>query len=262
MHQLKKLLLFFFLSPYVFAETPPVFNLLSAPKDLFPASSKVNIINDPVYKTSKQYLAYPLTSIVNKLASQTEKPLKNSVLIFTAADGYVVTMAYQDALLEKGFIAFKDLSANQKTWTEFKFGNEIITPAPYYLVWKNPNLDKWRYPSPFQLTSISIDSADSYYSQALPTNNNAQAMAGFNLFSRYCIRCHSINNTGGKLGPELNLPNNVTSLYTEEYLTHFILNATKFNASTKMPVFQDIISKKDTLTIQYYLKSLKTKLNP
>jgi len=256
MHQFKKIIALLFLSPYVFAENTSAFNLLTTPKEQFPTIVKISITKDPIYKTKKQYLAYPLINIVKKLAKQSKKTLNNGILIFTAADGYKVSMSYQDALLKKGFIAFKDLSAINANWAKFKFGNEVITPAPYYLVWQNTDIDKWRYPSPFQLISISLESADNYYSKAAPGNNSTQAIAGFNLFSRYCIRCHSVNHTGGKLGPELNLPNNVTTLYSEDHLTKFIRDATKFNTSTKMPVFEGIISKKDTLSIQYYLKSL------
>ena len=257
MYKLKFFFLLLFISSHVFADGYPDFNLLTASGNQFQTASKITIVKDPVYNTKKHYLAYPLAGIIKSLAKQSTKSLTDSVLVFTAADGYKVTMSYQDALLEKGYIAFKDLSAKNASWVEFKFGNERITPAPYYLVWTNPELDKWRYPSPFQLTSISLQSADSYFSAAAPASNNKKVKQGFSLFSRYCIRCHSVNQTGGKLGPELNQPKNITDYYTAQQLTDFILDAPSLRPKTKMPVFKDILNNKDALAIQHYLKSMK-----
>ena len=236
---------------------PPSFNLLTASRNQLPATLKITIDKDPVYRTKKQYLAYPLTDIIKSLAKESTKPLINNILVFTAIDGYKVTMSYQDALLEKGYIAFKDLSAKNGSWVEFKFGNENTTPAPYYLLWTNPELDKWRYPSPFQLNSISLQTADNYFSAAAPVSRTPEVKQGFSLFSRYCIRCHSINHTGGKLGPELNLPKNITDYYTVHKLTAFILNAPSFRPETKMPIFKNVLSNDDALAIQHYLKAMK-----
>ncbi len=251
------ILLLFIISPHVFANGYPDFNLLTASENQFPAASKITIYKDPVYKTKKQYMAYPVTEIIKSLAKQSTKPLTDSVLVFTATDGYKVTMSFQDALLEKGYIAFKDLSAKNASWVKFRFGNEHITPAPYYLVWTNPDLDKWRYPSPFQLTSISLQTADSYFSAAAPVSNNIQVKQGFSLFSRYCIRCHSVNHTGGNLGPELNQPKNITDYFTAQQLTDFILDAPSLRPKTKMPVFKNILNNEEALAIQHYLKAMK-----
>ena len=259
MYKLKPFFLLLIISSHVFADGYPDFNLLTASGNQFPAASKITIYKDPVYNTKKHYQAYPLSGIIKSLAKQSTKSLTNRILVFTAADGYKVSMSYQDALLEKGYIAFKDLSAKNASWVEFRFGNERITPAPYYLVWTNPELDKWRYPSPFQLSSISLQSAESYFSAAAPVSRDSKVNRGFSLFSRYCIRCHSVNHTGGKLGPELNLPKNITDYYTVQKLTDFILDASSFRSKTKMPVFKNILSKEDALSIQHYLKSMKSK---
>ena len=258
MNKFITLFLLFLFSPCIFADSWPNFNLLTATKDQLPNTIQITIENDPVYKIQKHYQAYALTDVVQILIKGSKVPLTNSLLVFTAADGYKVTMSYQDALLEKGYIAFKDLSAKNGTWIQFKFGNESISPEPYYLVWPKPNLDKWRYPSPFQLTSISLQSAESYFSAAAPVSNNPQITQGFALFSRYCIRCHSVNHTGGKLGPELNQPKNITDYFTQQKLTDFILDASTFNTNTKMPVFKNILNKQEAFKIQHYLQSMKS----
>ncbi len=134
-----------------------------------------------------------------------------------------------------------------------------MTPAPYYLVWPKKGLDEWRYPWPFQLVSISLQPAKAYYGVAAPApNNDAQLDNSFVLFSRYCIRCHSVNLSGGKVGPELNIPKNITEYFKEQELPKFILNATAYRAGTKMPNFEGTITVYDVDAIVSYLKQMKS----
>lgn len=181
-------------------------------------------------------------------------------MVFTATDGYKVAMAYSDAIAEQGFIAFRDNGEENKKWLDFKFGKQTMTPAPFYLVWPKIGLDEWRYPWPFQLASLSLEPAKAYFGAAAPaTNTNAQVNKGFMLFSRYCIRCHSVNLAGGKVGPELNIPKNITEYFKEQELPKFILNANAYRAGTKMPNFESIITTDDAEDIVSYLKQMKSK---
>jgi mono/diheme cytochrome c family protein len=252
-------LFFLFLIPsIVHAENRPSITLPSTTQQSFANTEKITIKKDPVYQTEKHYQAFSLMPILKKLSMGYKKTVNDSLIIFTAKDGYKVTMSYSDALKEKGYIAFRDLAANNDSWLKFKFGNEYITPAPFYLVWPKPDLDKWRYPFPFQLTTISLQSIESYYSGAAPQSKNNQIKEGFTLFSRYCIGCHSVNHVGGNLGPELNYPKNITDYYNSEKLTDFILDASSVNKNTKMPVFNKILNHHQALSIQTYLRSMKS----
>lgn len=217
----------------------------------------VSVIHDPVYKTNKKYQAFPLQPILKKLAENYPADLKQAVIVFTAADGYKVTMAYPDALEEQGYLAFKDLSAQNTDWIAFKFGKEQLTPAPFYLVWSKSGIDKWRYPWPFQLTIISIQPARSFFENAAPISANTATTEGFALFSRYCIRCHSVNSSGGSVGPELNVPQNITELFDEKTLKGLILNAPAYRHKTKMPVFNKLLNEQQVDSILSYLKSMK-----
>ena len=72
------------------------------------------------------------------------------------------------------------MAAENKKWQDFKFGKQTMTPAPFYLVWPKKGLDEWRYPWPFQLVSLSLQPAKTYYGAAAPvTNTDAHDQQGF-----------------------------------------------------------------------------------
>ncbi|MGZ8095787.1 MAG: c-type cytochrome [Methylosarcina sp.] len=236
----------------------PEFNLVKADAAQLPQSKTVIVDHDPVYKASKEYQAYPLREILKHLPKPASFNVDDQMIVFTAVDGYKVAMAYQDSMSEEGFIAFKDNAAPEnKKWLEFKFGKQTMTPAPYYLVWPKKGLDEWRYPWPFQLVSISLQPAKSYFGAAAPSVADKKVNNGFSLFSRYCIRCHSVNLSGGDVGPELNIPKNITEYFKEEEIAGFILNAPTYRAGTKMPVFEGLISNDNAQDIVSYLKQMK-----
>ena len=134
----------------------------------------------------------------------------------------------------------------------------MMTPAPYYLVWPKKGLDKWQYPWPFQLVKISLRPASEYFGAAVPSGKNNHVKKGFVLFSQYCIRCHSINLSGGKLGPELNVPKNITEYFEGEALSGFILKAPSYLPGTKMPVFEGLINEGEMKNLLDYLKHMKS----
>ena len=260
-HRLFISLVFLLLSPPQsgWATDWPTFNLLTINSSNTPKSQTVKISHDPVYKTSKEYQAYPLAEFLNKITVPDSLKKDELVIVFASVDGYKVSMAYNDALSEQGFIAFKDNAATEnKNWLNFKFGKQTMTPAPFYLIWPKKELDEWRYPWPFQLVSLSIQPAKAYFGAAAPVHADDRINNGFALFSRYCIRCHSINLSGGKVGPELNIPKNISEYFKETELSEFIRNATAFRAGTKMPNFESIITASDARDIVLYLKQMKS----
>ncbi|MGR9116427.1 MAG: c-type cytochrome [Gammaproteobacteria bacterium] len=240
-----------------YAQDWPSMNLNEIVNDRHKAV-RITVNSDPVYKTPKQYLGYPLKEIIETLKIPKPFHAEDMVLVFTAKDGYRVAMSYSDAVKEQGFVAFKDTAAENGNWLEFKFGKQKMTPAPFYLVWPNKGLDKWRYPWPFQLTTISLEPSSVYFGAAAPRSADAEIQKGFNLFSSYCIRCHSVNLAGGQVGPELNVPKNITEYFIDRELSGFIINAPAYRAGTKMPAFNTTLDADQVSAIVHYLEHMKT----
>jgi len=233
----------------------PEIKLLEIPKSELPVAVQVTIAKDPVYKTSKKYHAYPLDEFLATLKLPKQISPNELLLVFTAEDSYQSFMSYSDALFEPGYIAFKDIAAPaNKNWLTFKFGSEMATPEPYYLVWPNPELDKWQFPWPFKLTRISIEPATDFFAAARPKTNQKTVQQGFKLFAQYCIRCHSVNTVGGKIGPEI-----LVSKPRKKYLLEFILDAPSFIKDTKMPSFKKRLETENALAILAYLKHIQSK---
>lgn len=242
----------------VLATEWPELKLTDIPKSELPVSVQVSILKDPVYKTKKVYQAYPLTHFLETLTLQQKAHVSDMLVVFTAKDGYKSFMGYQDAMAESGYVAYKDQKANENnTWETFKFGAEIITPAPFYLVWPKSELDEWRFPWPFQLVSIALQPASDFFGDAAPKTAQANIQQGFSLFSRYCIRCHTVNNVGGKIGPVIKISNS-DSVNRQNFLLDFILDAPAYSKETKMPAFKKLLSRENAVSIIDYLKHMNT----
>jgi len=85
---------------------------------------------------------------------------------------------------------------------------------------------------------------------------DSPVMTGYKLFHAKCLYCHAMNGGGGRSGPELNIPVNVTEYLKEEYVIAFILNARAVRARSMMSV-QPEITRQDAERIVDYLKYMK-----
>ena len=118
-------------------------------------------------------------------------------------------------------------------------------------------------PWPYQLATIEIIDFESKYSLMMPAGAGADSpeQQGFALFKNQCMRCHSINLQGGDLGPELNVPRNVTEYWSEQNLRAFIKDASGFHARSKMPPFLHLTDEQlDQLVL--YLTSMRAQKIP
>ena len=138
-------------------------------------------------------------------------------------------------------------------WAPKLRGKSEQTPAPYYLVWAGETDLKAR-PWPYQLVSIEV-LVDDALAAALEPPPEAGAEAGYQLFRTYCLACHTVNLQGGKMGPELNVPKNISAYRDGDLVRAFVRNPQSFRAASLMP--PQMISNDKIEAIFVYLRAME-----
>lgn len=188
---------------------------------------------DPYYARTKTYRAFPINLLLEAGFGLPSAELAKQEWILRALDGYAVTMSGERLLETGGHIAFEDVEV--PGWEPI--GPTHANPGPYYLVWeKDTQRDEESYPRPWQLARLEIAPFETLYPHVAPTGAPEAAQRGFAIFKAQCIRCHMINREGGKVGPELNVPKNVTEYRDLDYLRTFIKNPWAFRYSAMPPM--------------------------
>ncbi len=212
-------------------------------------SSKNISVEDPVYKKKKNYEAFLLKDVLNFLNLRSLEPIE-----FTCSDGYKPIIEMD--LIEKGqpYLVFRD--TDFKNWEEFEVGKSKKTPGPFYLVWQN-KIEEAQWP--YQIVAISqINFRERFpkiYPQIVKLPKNAKS--GFNTFRTHCLKCHSINLEGGELGPELNIPKNITEYRSKKYLKEFILDSNSYRAKSPMPPFKGVLTDREIDEVISYISWMK-----
>ena len=212
-------------------------------------------VYDPLYRKKKTYDGFPLSEVL-KLAG----PLSAQVdeVVFHALDGYAPGIALDALKGHAAFVVFQEQGRANK-WEPLQSGKAWITPAPYYLVWAEGKALGEEYPRPYQLTRIELVSFERRYPTLYPPGvaHDSAAARGFTLFKDHCLGCHSINLEGGTVGPELNVPQNITEYWSRDVLRGFIRNVSAFRLKSKMPVFEGILTPAQVDDVLTYLDAVK-----
>ncbi|MEE9252351.1 MAG: cytochrome c [Thermodesulfobacteriota bacterium] len=219
---------------------------------------EVVIADDPAYGKKKRYMGYPLEALLRTVPDIEKIRKAGGELVFHCADGYTPVMSLDDALKKRGVIAVRDLNAPKgKDWMPVMQGGKTVSPAPFYLVWEGVSHKDKRYHWPYELQSISVMPYMEYYTAAVPrVPKTSVVYRGMTLFKTRCLMCHTVNLVGGTVGPELNVPHNVTEYWKEGMLRQFIRNAPGFRARSGMPAFGDL-SEMELNAILAYLRTMK-----
>lgn len=218
-------------------------------------------VNDPVYGKSKHYEGFWLEDVLRLAGMRLDG---EKVLVFTSLDGYQARLSQLGLPHAKPMLAVRDLDYPMG-WEVITHGKENLTPGPYYLVWQTSAGSKVAgLPWPYQINRLELRNAAESQQQLLPKGADARpdVLRGFSLFMKSCISCHSVNLEGGVLGPELNIPKNITEYRDRSYLIEFIKDPNSFRAKSKMPAFNSSLSTEkieDVLRYFEWMRDYKTK---
>ena len=212
----------------------------------------IQVMLDAPYKaTSRHYKGFTLQAVLD--AFQIKVP-EGAALRFVCSDGYKSVVDPAKYPLEPAFLA--SVTQTRKAGISVKDiseGKGSVDPAPFALVWRG-TAQKEATPWPFGIVGIEVGSYKDLYGPAYPTGNLA-ALEGFKTFQSYCMSCHSVNMQGGIVGPELNVPKNVTEYWSREHLQGFIENPQNYRFKSRMPALGLPVKKIEE--VYYYLETIK-----
>lgn len=216
---------------------------------------RVSTLSDPAYKRPAEFRGYALHEVLGLMQGWSAIDWSRHEVRFIAEDGYAVVARHEDLQGGNGVLATELLGAPEgKRWESFVQGKRTMTPAPFFLVWEGEKGHKKR-PWPYQVVRIEVVKSAEAFAAAFPSHDPS-AQEGFALFKKNCLSCHSVNLVGGKVGPELNVPRNITELWREEHLPGFIRDAPSYRARTAMPPFKGLTGQ-EIEKILHYLRAMK-----
>lgn len=208
---------------------------------------------DPYYKKVKTWKAFALKPVLEEVYKDQEGGIVEQELILRANDGYQVLSTGAAMMRPGAYIAVED--AEHVGWE--LVGPRRANPGPFYLVWRQEDQqDPEQYPRPWQLTQIELARFEQLYPRTVPTGAAPGSLEreGYELFKAQCSRCHAINQQGGRLGPELNIPQNITEYRPEAQIRAYIKNPMTFRYGN-MPAFAHF-EERQLDSILAYLKAM------
>lgn len=210
-------------------------------------------MSDPYYGKTKTFRAIPLTAVLTR-AFGALTGLEGRELVLRASDGYAVPMTLARATEGGAYLAFRDVDV--PAWEPI--GPQRANPGPIYLVWAGPEQQRLEtHPRPWQLASVEATRFEAVYPHVVPTGAPASSpeMRGLELWKRTCLACHAINREGGRVGPELNVPQNIFEYRPEEQVRAYIKNPRVFRYGN-MPSHEHL-SDGDLDALVAYLRAMR-----
>lgn len=217
----------------------------------------VDVRYDPVFKRAKKYKAIPLKPYLEKVIKIQEIDTASTELIFLCKDGYNPSMPLTKVLNNEPYLAIRDMDAIEgSNWVDTLKGKW----APYYLIWTNHTKGAKGYTWPYGLKYLQFKASDEAYKAAYPADKNR--LAGFELYKEKCMKCHSVNKVGGIMGPEMNVPKNITEYWKEADIKAFVKNPYAYRYNSKMPPVDNLKDEELEQIIAYlsYMKEQKIEL--
>lgn len=217
-----------------------------------PASARVF---NPDYNTEITYQGFYLADLLRH-AGYALSGDGDDEIAFECVDGYRPSRPAKLVERLEMLVAFEQAGGG---WELIPHGKAMVTPGPFYVVSTAPKTFQ-EFPWPFQVVGISVERPKQRFAKVYPTGAglDGPVYAGFKLFRTQCLSCHSINLSGGEIGPELNIPKNITEYREPAFLEAYITNPSAFRARSPMPPSGlDPVQVRQVIAYLQYMAGLK-----
>lgn len=203
----------------------------------------VHIDKDPAYHNGPMtYQAIPIGPLLQSVGVRETDSIQ-----ITSQDGFVSQFSGKELLqvtdIAQAFLAIESLD---RPWPALS-ASSAATAGPFYLIWRHSKTalveqEKW----PYQIVRIEVKAALSKrFPHILPDPvlpETDPIRQGMQIFVQTCFACHTLNREGeSHIGPDLNVPLNVTEYWTEPILRQFIRDPQSVRSWSqgKMPSFDE-----------------------
>lgn len=220
----------------------------------------VTITEDPVFqsKGNRRYGAYPLGAVLSLLSI---KAGPDTAIGFRCRDGYRAVVVLAEVDVTHAFLASEEASAPYDKWSAIPHGKDSVAPGPYMLIWSGQRRSTQEAPWPYAVTALEIGSIQDFFGHTFPPSLASKASSdvrkGFTIFRTSCMSCHSLNLSGGAIGPELNVPKNITEYWNRADLIGFIKNPQSYRWRSKMMIEGLKLSDQDIENVVSYLEAMR-----
>jgi mono/diheme cytochrome c family protein len=224
---------------------------------------------DPYHQRAMRYVAMALRCVldIGFERSGGAEGLRKQGLLLRALDGYTRPVRGEDLLEPGAFLAFGEagLIRGKDALPRFaKIDRRGIDPGPFYLVWIGATQnDPHTHPWPYQLATIQVAPFAEAFPRTVPSGLDPadRGWAGYGLFQRSCASCHAINGEGGKIGPDLNVPQSIVEYRPIDQIRGYIRNpeATRY---TSMPAHPNLSEADLDALIAYFTAMSERKDDP
>lgn len=194
---------------------------LSELQKLVPPTTET--IFHPSYGKKKSYKCLAIKDVMTAAYGPDWITKRESEAVLTAMDGYASVVSAVTLSEKGGCLAYQEAAGG---WEPI--GRKMADPGPFYLLWLGEQQNAANhYPWPYQLVSVNLVSFEERYPEVVPKGEKegSSAHRGYMLFRGQCLRCHSINQQGGKIGPDLNAPKSVVTYREKKWLQQYIRKA-------------------------------------
>ncbi|MBM4245531.1 MAG: cytochrome c [Deltaproteobacteria bacterium] len=222
-------------------------------------------LEDPYYGRRMAYVACPLAKVLEMGFGEASQQLAAHDYLLRARDGYVKPATGRRLMEPGGGLALADArreKAGEAGWAPID--RKQVDPAPFYVVWSQPGQqDTNVYPWPYQLVRIEVGSIAAAYPEIVPRTAAAgsEAWRGFDTFKGECVACHAINGQGGKVGPELNVPQSIVEYRPAEQIKAYVYDPETFR-HTSMPAHRHLTPAQLDELVAYFRAMSTLKRDP